>query len=275
VSALCLGPCRAAEYGGPRQAGRGGRLCDVCADHLKEHLQQIADAWPDLIERLATEGSSAMSEKVRGSKSPGLVLNERVSDGMREVAGWLLFVARLVCDERQMHAPQDQDPASLAEWLSKWHSSWLATHHDEQLVADMTREADAHAHTCRRLAYPNGTRTFAVGPCTEHMTGEDGSRLPCTGTMTAILRDSDSLLPSELRCDGPEPHSIPPRLWMGVGDRLWSTRLTIKDAARITGVSAGTIRRWVSEGRITGTEKPHTVSPREIVDLRDTLTASA
>lgn len=275
MSALCLGPCRAAEFGGPRQAGKGGRLCDVCAEKLGQHLEDIAEVWPDLLDRLAREGSSAMGEKVKGSKSPGLVLNERVSDTMREAAGWLLFVTRLVVDERSVHPPQDRSPASLASWLGKWQASWLASHHDEQLVAALAEEADQHAHACRRAAYPSGTRSFAVGPCTEHYTGDDGSRLPCTGTMTAVIRDGDSLLPSELRCDGPEPHHIPPSEWMGLGKRLFMARLSVRDAARITGVSAGTIRRWLSEGRLTGTSKPHTVSPAEVVAVRDLLAQTA
>ena len=271
MSALCIGPCRPAEHGGPRQAGKGGRLCDACTEKLGEHLCEIGDVWPDLLDRLATEGSSAMSEKVKGSKSPGLVLNERVSDAMREAAAWLLFVTRLVVDERDVHPPADQSPASLALWLGKWHALWLASHHDESLVAALAQEADEHAHACRRAAYPSGTRSFVVGPCTEHYTGEDGSRLECTGTMTAVIRDSDSLLPSELRCDGPEPHHLAPSEWMAVGRRLFTARLSIKDASRITGVSAGTIRRWITEGRITGTEKPHTVSPAEVVEVRDLL----
>ena len=164
MSALCIGPCRPAEHGGPRQAGKGGRLCDACQQHLYDHLRAIDDTWPDLLDRLAREGSSAMSEKVKGSKSPGLVLNERVSDTMREVASWLLFVTRLVCDEREVSPPEDQSPPVLARWLASRHVSWLASHHDEQLVAALADEADEHARSCIRVAYPDGSRR--VDPAT-------------------------------------------------------------------------------------------------------------
>ena len=49
---------------------------------------------------------------------------------------------------------------------------------------------------------------------------------------------------------------------------------TIRDAARLTHVPAGTIRRWLAEGRLRrfGEHKPFRVHVKEVADLRDTLT---
>jgi len=47
----------------------------------------------------------------------------------------------------------------------------------------------------------------------------------------------------------------------------------IEDAARITGVPSGTIRRWLAEGRLTryGDHKPYHVDYDEIMELRKLL----
>jgi excisionase family DNA binding protein len=48
----------------------------------------------------------------------------------------------------------------------------------------------------------------------------------------------------------------------------------IPDASKITGVPSGTIRRWLSEGRLTryGDHKPYRVDYDEIMALRKLLT---
>jgi excisionase family DNA binding protein len=47
----------------------------------------------------------------------------------------------------------------------------------------------------------------------------------------------------------------------------------IEDAAQITGVPSGTIRRWLAEGRLTryGDHKPYRVDYDEIMALRELL----
>lgn len=47
----------------------------------------------------------------------------------------------------------------------------------------------------------------------------------------------------------------------------------IPDAARITGVPSGTIRRWLAEGRLTrhGEHKPYRVDYGEVLQLRALL----
>jgi predicted site-specific integrase-resolvase len=47
----------------------------------------------------------------------------------------------------------------------------------------------------------------------------------------------------------------------------------IPDAARITGIPSGTIRRWLAEGRLVryGDHKPYRVDYDEIMQLRATL----
>lgn len=51
----------------------------------------------------------------------------------------------------------------------------------------------------------------------------------------------------------------------------------IADIARLTGVPAGTIRRWVTEGRLTTSSdrKPHLVDDEEVTQLRRLLARRA
>ena len=51
----------------------------------------------------------------------------------------------------------------------------------------------------------------------------------------------------------------------------------IEDAAAITGVPAGTIRRWIAEGRLTryGEHKPWRVDYDEVLRVRNNLRPSA
>lgn len=54
-------------------------------------------------------------------------------------------------------------------------------------------------------------------------------------------------------------------------------RDTIANISRLTDVPAGTIRRWVSEGRLTtvGDHKPHLVDDEEVTQLRHLLARRA
>jgi excisionase family DNA binding protein len=56
-----------------------------------------------------------------------------------------------------------------------------------------------------------------------------------------------------------------------------TVRGCIEDAARITGVPSGTIRRWLAEGRLTryGDHKPYRVDYDEIMELRKLLDRSS
>lgn len=214
MSALCIGPCRPAEFGGPRAAGVGGHLCDVCADRFAEHLREIAGWWPDLLDRLGHESGDAMSEKVKGTRPIGLVLNETVSDGMADVTSWLMFVARLVIDERDVRAPTILSVPSLATWLADWHAPWLTAHPDAALVQALADEAAEHAKKCQRLAAPSGARKLELPlPCVEYVQlTVDSDRIPCPGTMHAWVAPDSTRLP-DLVCSEDKNHRVDPATW--------------------------------------------------------------
>jgi hypothetical protein len=93
-------------------------------------------------------------------------------------------------------------------WNREWvvddttpaHAAYIARHAEWLAACDYADEAsDELAGLASRaygLAYPSGTRRVEVGPCPL-----------CEGTLTAIVRATDGVLPSEVVCDRDEdPH---------------------------------------------------------------------
>lgn len=233
MSALCVGDCRPADHGGPRQAEHGRHLCSVCVDRMWENLHGIAKVWSDLEARLGTEQSGAMTTRVMSSPDRGLVINEAVSTTIREVRAWLEFVARMVIDERNLSAgPKDQTAPGLAKWLAR-HVDWLGKHPDESMASSLSIEAAQHHRDVKRRAYPSGVRRmdFEQIHCTEHSTSDLGERVPCEGTMYAMILPWTSGCP-DLTCTVDQTHQVEPATWMRPG---WKRHLDPAAAARFLG----------------------------------------
>jgi hypothetical protein len=81
-------------------------------------------------------------------------------------------------------------------------------------------QLDKMTRRAHSLAHPSGARKFPVGPCTEHATSDEGERTPCTGTLTAVVRDTSAMLPSEVTCDLDPAHTFAPHEWMALGRRI-------------------------------------------------------
>lgn len=215
--------CRPADHGGPRRTAPGSALCAVCRDRIVEDMDDIAECWADLQERLAVGGSKA-GQPLTGSKVPGLVLNERASQAAFDVTAWVWFLIRLIVDERtdrHIQLPKDQDTPTLLIWLAKWHALWLAEHPDNDLAASFSQEAHHLRRAVRKAAFPTGARVVEFCPCMEHATTEEGERVPCDGTIRAIIAHADDRLPPAVGCDGTlEQHTWTPSQWHALARKL-------------------------------------------------------
>ena len=72
----------------------------------RDDMLAVAGAWPDLLDRLGREDSSApdgMPKQV--NRTPGLVINEAVSDALRQIAAWAMYLARVLLDETDWTPP--------------------------------------------------------------------------------------------------------------------------------------------------------------------------
>jgi hypothetical protein len=206
--ALCVGPCRPAAHGGPRQIVAGSHLCEVCRDTFAEDLNRIADAWADLSRRLGQADGNPLSEKVDGSQDFGLVINEHVSDVIHEVTAWVWFTTRVVVDERGTGSPSERAVPALLRWLSQWHVDWLSAHKDADLAGAFAIEAHELVKTVRRTAYPSGARRIDLPvQCSEKVCEpDDGPCVPCAGRMYVMV------VP-DLVCSLDSTHRMTPAAW--------------------------------------------------------------
>lgn len=248
----------------PGLAADGLRVCRHHHDRARRDLHRLPELDAALTVALTRGRRPSQSGPVGGTHTVDLVLDERVMDHRDFLRERLAAMVAFVAEERGFTGPTRWDVGSVCAWLARSHDWSCAS----QMAATYVLQLDRLTRRAHALAYPNGTRVYPVGPCTGHTTSTEGERVPCTGTLHAIIRDTESLLPSQLACDAPESHTFAPHEWMGLGRTLHNTRLPVDDAARLTGVAAGTIRRWISEGRITGTSKPHRVLPAEVMAER-------
>lgn len=223
MSALCVGACRPDENGGPRQAEATSHLCSVCSERIGQNLGTIADLWQDLDDRLGHDSGNVNDERVSGSPSRGLVINERVSELEREIGNWAWFVAKNVLDERGCIGPKDQTTPGLLRWLADIHSDWLAHHTDEMFVAAVSTEAFDFAREAHRIAYPSGARRVDLPglQCVEHVENALGERIPCEGTMFVVAQPDMALLP-DLICTYDRHHRMEPAVWRR---RSWQSSL--------------------------------------------------
>lgn len=190
----------------PRLAADGLNLCRSDRDWLSRNAVRSAALYDELATQLVASGGPG--ERTSGTPSRGATLNERAADARTTIRAVLASWCRLVAEERGIALPDDT-PQAMAAYLER-HADWLAAHPAAGEAADELRDLVRMAHP---IAYPSGTRTFEVGPCS-------ALHDDCTGTILAVLRRADSLLPSALACDVDPTHTIPADQWLTLGRRL-------------------------------------------------------
>lgn len=202
----------------PGLAVDGLRVCHHHQTHSLRDLHRLPALDAALTFALVRDTGAAVGGNVTGSTTPGLDLNPAVFEHRDLIREWLTDFIAYAAVERGFTHPDRWDVPTMVGWLERSHDWFLA---GPKAAAYVRRLGDLAARAYS-LAYPSGTRVIDLGPCTEHTTTDQGERTPCTGTLRAVLRQTDAMLPSELTCDGPEPHHIPPHEWVALGRRLHS-----------------------------------------------------
>ena len=220
-----------------RHTPDGYTVCIGHAKSLPDRLRNLASLWQQLGHILNT--TPTHGEKVSGTVQHGLQLNLAVVELRHDIrvhlAGWV----NVVCDERSLTPPCTDDADTLAHHLAT-HADWLtrqdfitdlwadlildpaarardATHNERERAAAQreqrpARLADSRALTTRANSQlqPSNRRTTDVTDCLN----ED-----CGGTLVAVIRDTDELLPTTITCDRCG-QAWPPESWMTLGRRL-------------------------------------------------------
>lgn len=228
--------CKDADCRGcqPRLAADGLNLCLPHLEWLPQDARKAGRLYDDLAQALIT--SSQSGERTSGTPDRGASLNPRAVEARTTIRAVLTSWCRLIAEERGIGLPSRRaveelplgfigpprivlvphdHPAAMGAYLAR-HADWLAAHPAAGEASEELRELVTLAHP---VAYPTGARVFPVGPCLHD----------CEGTIKAILRRVDSLLPSSLVCDVDDEHTWPADQWLTLGRKL--RRTTTEGAA--------------------------------------------
>ena len=211
----CTGDCRGCL---PGTAADGLRLCLVDLRRLGENPVKLADLHAELELVLRAAGHGERTSNKPGSGTPP---RDAVMQVRTEIRHVLVSWCRLVAEERGVGLPVDQLDA-MGAWLAR-HAQWLAA---QEYAGEVADELAGLASRAWGLAYPNGTRRIAVGPCPRCGGVAAGrwsvERLPRgfigpprrSGHLVAVVRDKDQdKLPGEVFCDLIAEHFWPAPQW--------------------------------------------------------------
>lgn len=203
------GNCRGCQ---PRHAHDGLRICLYHRDRLRRDALALPDLWRDLGTALSRAGTGH-GERVTGTPTRGLVLNEAASDARAHLRDVLAAWCQLVTDERGLTAPPADPPAMAAHIAA--HTDWLAAHPAAGDACDELH--DLATGRARAIAYPSGNRVFQVAPCPMTDLDRTGAPTtqPCPGTIWTLIRPTSDYLPSELTCNQwPDHHHWDSTVWL-------------------------------------------------------------
>lgn len=222
---LCVSQaCQSSER--PNRAADGLQLCWRDTRGIERDGPAAAVLHDELALVLTATGGPG-----GGGFAGGAQLNLDASIARGLIRGNLTGLALRIAMERGIRLPgshrlQRLPPGVHGPANRVWQSntnkhalgSFIALHH-LWLAANLPQAADMLDRTvreARRAAYPNGTRVIEIGRCP--MEDEDGQ--PCTGSIRAMIRDEDSLLPKACVCNANLDHVWTADQWHALGRRL-------------------------------------------------------
>lgn len=172
-----------------REAAPGLELCWAHRNHIEKDALRAAEVYHELL--LAHTPSRGAVEYVTGSPEPVIPYQDRPGDDRTEIRHVLCGWASLIMEKRGFAADSSID--GLARLVSE-NATWLAAQPDGVAVSCSTELRDL---ACKPIA-PSGTRFLPLGDCPVD---------DCDGTVRAILRRPDTLLPrTEVSCTTDSEH---------------------------------------------------------------------
>lgn len=188
----------------PRRADDGLVVCRHHTLLIAEDAITAARLFDALAAQLAATGLPG--ERTSGSRDPGLKINVAALDARISIRHTLAGWTTLIADERGIGLPAD-DTGSLGEYVAR-HAVWLAA---RPVAADVSVELRGLVREAYPIAYPSGTRIFDVAPCPTS---------GCPGTLRAVLRRSDALLPASVVCSHDGDHAWSADRWLALGRHI-------------------------------------------------------
>ncbi|MFE7572370.1 hypothetical protein ACFU76_36450 [Streptomyces sp. NPDC057539] len=182
-------------------------LCNTCRDAAVRRLRALPAVYDESTQALVPS-SASVGERVSGSSTPGIPLNDRAVEARAEARAVLASWAAMVKED--IGAPPLVEPTvhAMSRFLLS-HFDWLAGH--PTAARDFAEELKT---LIARLSSLNGrapqARRLVMGPCAHR---------GCDGSLIARPRAL-----SEIRCDKNEEHTWQPRQWAQLRRSLAAAR---------------------------------------------------
>jgi hypothetical protein len=142
----------------PQLATAGWLVCGRCGDKLMNGLEHVLNSWGSLDERLARAGGNALAERVSGTATIGLVLDEGVLAVKDQVREWVVFAVRILVTEFAVMAPPSQTTPDLLKVCLR-HSHKLLSH---DLASDFVGDVSRLAFTVGQVVSPVRRSKFSL-----------------------------------------------------------------------------------------------------------------
>lgn len=170
---------------------------------LRARLRRLLDAFRESDHALTPAAPRLRQRVSGGTRSHGIVLDERTLALRTRVVETLGAWARLVVEEAgspRLPRPRQTEAGALVRFLGG-HLDWLARH---PAAADFAEELTALLDACDALLGPAPSRGAPVGACPE---------AGCGGTLRmAARRAASGSGPQPVACES--GHSLPPHRWL-------------------------------------------------------------
>lgn len=195
----------------PRCAVPAAILCRSCIDCTDRDLYRL----PALYRQLATVAAPS-GQQLGGARNADTPIpyRENAANQRKQIRDILTSWTRLVAEERGVNVPglaPLADPVqTLARFLRR-HHPWSVA---RPWAGDYADEVTALTSEGHRICYPSRARRVTCGQCIEVVSGRR-----CEGTLTAVVRQTDDLLPSEIVCDACGQEVISNQ-WIKYGQRV-------------------------------------------------------
>jgi hypothetical protein len=194
----------------PRLAADGLRLCWSHREAIARHALLAVEIYEELTLQLAASSSPAGDYVTSTTMDKGIKLNSAAVEARDRIMSVLSAWSSMIAEQRGFRWPTIE-ARPMAAFVAD-SASWLAAH---PAAADCLDELHELAWGWpRAIAYPSGNRTIKLGACPH-----------CEGSVAAVLRRPDSLVPSEVRCDLDEAHRWRgPAAWAELAELMRSDR---------------------------------------------------
>jgi hypothetical protein len=183
---------------------------------FRDDLTWLADAWTDLLDRLGRDTPPPDGQPRPASRAVGLVINERVSELMREVTRYARELAgRLAAETTDFHLPASPDTPTMLLAVAR-RVGHFTNHPDPEVRQGARNRACGLRRDVLRMAYPDGVRTVHLGAyrCLARVVADDGRVQPCPGHWTIRPLPTGAL--GDMRCSVNPEHTVAPMEWMRV-----------------------------------------------------------